>query len=64
LAARGLTTGEIAAHFQEVCGARVSKDTVSRITEKIIGEMTEWLSRPLEKVYPVIFICAMVVKGP
>jgi transposase-like protein len=49
LTARGLTTGEIAAHFQEVYGARVSKDTVSRITEKVTGEMTEWLSRPLEK---------------
>jgi Transposase, Mutator family len=58
----GLTTGEIAAHFQEVYGARVSKDTVSRITEKVTGEMTEWLNRPLEKVYPVIFIDAMVVK--
>ncbi len=62
LTARGLTTGEIAAHFQEVYGARVSKDTVSRITEKVTGEMTEWLNRPLEKVYPVIFIDAMVVK--
>lgn len=62
LTARGLTTGEIAAHFQEVYGARISKDTVSRITEKVTGEMTEWLSRPLEKVYPVIFIDAMVVK--
>jgi putative transposase len=62
LTARGLTTGEIAAHFHEVYGARVSKDTISRITEKVIGEMTEWLNRPLEKVYPVIFIDAMVVK--
>jgi putative transposase len=62
LTARGLTTGEIAAHFHEVYGARVSKDTVSRITEKVCGEMTEWLNRPLEKVYPVIFIDAMVVK--
>jgi putative transposase len=62
LTARGLTTGEIAAHFQEVYGARVSKDTISRITEKVVGEMTEWLNRPLEKVYPVIFIDAMVVK--
>jgi putative transposase len=64
LTARGLTTGEIAAHFQEVYGAKISKDTVSRITEKVTGEMTEWLNRPLESVYPVIFTCAMVVKGP
>jgi putative transposase len=57
-----LTTGEIAAHFQEVYGARIAKDTVSRITEKVTGEMTESLNRPLERVYPVIFIDAMVVK--
>jgi putative transposase len=41
LSAKGLTTGEIAAHFADVFGARVSKDTISRITEKVIGEMTE-----------------------
>ena len=62
LTARGLTTGEIAAHFGEVYGARISKDTISRITEKVTSEMTEWLHRPLDEVYPVIFIDAMVVK--
>ena len=41
LTARGLTTGEIAAHFEEVYGAKVSKDTISRITDKVIEEMTE-----------------------
>jgi putative transposase len=49
LTARGLTTGEIAAHFGEVYGAKVSKDTISRITEKVTGEMTEWLTRPLDR---------------
>lgn len=56
LTARGLTTGEIAAHFDEVYGAKVSKDTISRITEKVTGELAEWASRPLDPVYPVIFI--------
>ncbi len=62
LTARGLTTGEISAHFQEVYGASVSKDTISRITDKVIEEMTEWQHRPLDRVYPVIFIDAIVVK--
>lgn len=62
LTARGLTTGEVAAHFEEVYGARVSKDTISRITEKIVGELAEWSSRPLDPVYPVIFVDAIVVK--
>lgn len=62
LTARGLTTGEVAAHFGEVYGASVSKDTISRITDKVLEEMTEWANRPLDRVYPVIFIDAIVVK--
>ena len=49
LSARGLTTGEIAAHFAEVYGATVSRDTISRITDKVIEEMTEWRNRPLDR---------------
>ena len=49
LTARGLTTGEICAHFAEVYGASVSKDTISRITDKVIEEMTEWRNRPLDR---------------
>ncbi len=64
LTARGLTTGEVAAHFDDVYGASVSKDTISRITDKVIEEMTEWQNRPLDRdrVYPVVFIDALVVK--
>jgi putative transposase len=62
LTARGLTTGEISAHFAEVYGASVSKDTVSKITDKVVEEMTEWSNRPLDPIYPVIFIDAIVVK--
>jgi putative transposase len=62
LTARGLTTGEIAAHFTDVYGATVSKDTISRITEKVSAEMAEWASRPLDAIYPVIFVDALVVK--
>jgi putative transposase len=62
LSARGLTTGEIAAHFAEVYGARVSKDTISRITDAVVEAMSSWQNRPLDRVYPVIFIDAIVVK--
>lgn len=62
LTARGLTTGEVAAHFGEVYGAEVSKDTISKISDKVVAEMTEWQNRPLDRVYPVIFIDAIVVK--
>ncbi|MEV5746162.1 IS256 family transposase [Microbispora rosea] len=62
LAAKGLTTGEISAHLAEVYGAQVSKQTISTITDKVIEGMTEWQNRPLDAVYPVVFIDAIHVK--
>jgi len=62
LYARGLTTGEIAAHFEQIYGASVSKETVSRITDKVIEEMQAWSTRPLDEVYAAIFIDAIMVK--
>lgn len=62
LTAKGLTTGEVSAHFADVYGATVSKDSISRITDKVIAEMTEWGNRPLESVYPVMFNDAINVK--
>ena len=62
LSAKGLTTGEIAAHFDDVYGASVSKETISKITDKVLTEMAEWSVRPLDPVYPVLFIDAIHVK--
>jgi putative transposase len=62
LTAKGLTTGEVSAHFAEIYGASVGKDQISRITDAVIAEMTEWQNRPLDRIYPVIFIDAIMVK--
>ncbi len=62
LSAKGLTTGEIAAHLAEVYGTSVSKETISTITDRVIDSMAEWQSRPLDPVYPVIFVDAIRVK--
>jgi putative transposase len=62
LYAKGLTTGEISAHFAEIYGASVSKETISRITDKVVAEMSDWTSRPLDATYVAIFIDAIVVK--
>jgi transposase-like protein len=62
LYAKGLTTGEISAHFTEIYGASVSKETISRITDKVIEEMTDWQQRPLDEVYAAVFIDAIMVK--
>ena len=62
LYAKGLTTGEISAHFAEIYGASVSKETISRITDKVLEEMADWCNRPLDGVYAAIFIDAVMVK--
>ncbi|WP_429728364.1 IS256 family transposase [Amycolatopsis thermalba] len=62
LYAKGMTTGEISAHFAEIYGASVSKETISRITDKVVAEMQDWASRPLDVVYAAVFIDAIVVK--
>jgi transposase-like protein len=62
LYAKGLTTGEISAHFAEVYGASVSKDTVSRITDAVVQDMQAWTSRPLQSVYAAVFVDAIHVK--
>jgi putative transposase len=62
LSAKGLTTGEVQAHLAEVYGAQVSRQTISTITDKVVEGMTEWQNRPLDPVYPVIFVDAIHVK--
>lgn len=62
LYSKGLTTGEISAHFADVYGASVSKDTVSRITDRVLEEMQTWWARPLERIYAAVFIDAIMVK--
>src|SRR5580658_3489152 len=62
LYAKGLTTGEISAHFEEIYGASVSRETISRITDKVIEEMQSWQQRPLDEVYAAIFVDAIMVK--
>jgi transposase-like protein len=62
LYAKGLTTGEISAHFAEIYGASVSKETISRITDTVLEEMNDWAARPLDAIYAAVFIDAIVVK--
>src|SRR6184192_2177473 len=62
LYAKGMTSGDISAHFAELYGSSISKETVSRITDKVVAEMQEWANRPLDPVYVAVFIDAIHVK--
>ncbi len=57
-----MTTGDIAAHLQDVYGDQVSRDLVSRVTDAVVEEMTTWQARPLDAIYPVLLIDAIYLK--
>lgn len=60
--ALGMTTRDIQAHLKGQYGVDVSPDLVSTVTDAVIDEVHEWQSRPLENLYPVVFLDALVVK--
>ncbi len=62
LVARGMTTGDVQAHLAEVYDTRLSRQQISDITDTVLERMGEWQNRPLDAVYPVVFIDAIHVK--
>jgi transposase-like protein len=62
LTAKGLTSGEIVSHLAQTYGMTTTKETISTITDKALESMAEWRTRPLDPVYPVVFIDAVHVK--
>jgi len=62
LYAKGMSTGDIQAYLSDAYGTDISRDTISRITDAIVEDMVAWQNRPLDRVYPVVLIDAIVVK--
>jgi putative transposase len=60
--ARGMSTREIQGHLRELYGIEVSPDLVSAVTDAVLDEVAEWQSRPLEALYPLVFLDALRVK--
>jgi len=60
--ARGMSTREIQGHLEEIYGAEVSPQLISTVTDAVSAEVAEWQSRPLEPLYPVLFLDALRVK--
>lgn len=60
--ARGMTTRDIQAHLQEIYGVEISADLVSRVTDAVINDVKEWQNRPLDEVYPILYLDATIVK--
>jgi putative transposase len=62
LYAKGMTTGDVANHLVDIYGTDVSRELVSKVTDAVVTEMQDWQSRPLDRVYPVLLIDAIVLK--
>lgn len=62
LYARGLTTRDIRRELGRMYGIEVSPELISRVTDGVVDELNEWQARPLDAVYPIVYIDALVVK--
>src|SRR6266849_308971 len=60
--ARGMTTREIQGHLQEIYGIEVSPALISNVTEAVLEEVKVWQNRPLEELYPIVYLDALMVK--
>jgi putative transposase len=63
LYSRGMTVRDIQEHVSEIYGTEISIDLISSITDSVISDVTEWRNRPLDKLYPIVFIDGFVVKA-
>ena len=59
---RGMSIRDIQAHLAELYGVEVGHDLISRVTDAVLDDVREWQSRPLEDVYPILFLDALIVK--
>ena len=62
LYARGMSTRDISAHLEEIYGVQVGRDLISKVTDAVVEDAGVWQTRPLEDVYPVVFLDALVLK--
>lgn len=62
LYARGMTTREIQGHLAELYGTQISPGLISQVTESVLADVNEWQSRPLDSLYPILFLDALFVK--
>jgi len=62
LYAKGMTTGDIQTHLLEIYGTDISRETISKITDRVVEDMNAWQNRPLDRLYPVLLIDAIMIK--
>jgi transposase-like protein len=62
LSSHGMTTRDIQAQLQEMYGVQVSPTLISNVTDAVMDEVRQWQSRPLDDVYPIVYVDCLVIK--
>ena len=62
LYARGMTVRDVQSHLEEIYGVEVSPDLISKVTDAVWDELEQWRNRPLDAMYPIVYIDALMVK--
>ena len=62
LVSRGMTTRDVQAHLADAYKVEISPELISKITDAVLGELREWQARPLDGMYPIVYLDAIVVK--
>jgi putative transposase len=60
--AGGMSVRDISAHLQQLYGVQIGRDTISRVTDQVLEDIAAWRARPLEAVYPIVYLDALMVK--
>ena len=60
--AGGMSVRDIEAHLQGLYGVEIGRDTISRVTDRVLEEIADWRARPLEAIYPIVYFDALMVK--
>ena len=61
LYSRGLSTRDIERHLEEIYGVKVGRELISKVTDAVMEDVREWAKRPLEDVYPIVFLDCLVL---
>jgi putative transposase len=62
LYSRGLSTRDIEAHLEEIYGVKIGRELISKVTDGVMDDVRDWCKRPLEDIYPIVFLDCMVLK--
>lgn len=62
LVAKGMTTRDVCEHLYDVYGVEVSAELISKVTDAVFDELVEWQNRPLDRLYPILYVDALTIK--